>query len=420
MDVLKKDKLRVFIGCLDVASILTGTAEGFKKLGHKVTTFVFEKNKYYPHASYDIVKSTYIGSKINFQKTSLPLVFKKALQSVDNFAFNLELNRITSKLIDDHDLFIFIWQPWIREDKLFKRIKAKGKKIICFHVGSDVRHVSAYEQEFKEDASLWEKYFLQEPVNPKLSKVRYHELFADIIFSVPDQEGLAIRGYNHLHIPMCNLDSIPFYVPKNDMPIVLHSPTRHGMKGTKFICDAVEQLKSEGFQFEFRLLENLPNTELINELVKADILVDELFGHGPGVLSLEAIATGCIVATRTLNTHKDIFNPPVININPRNVYTELKRLLQNPINNEQAILGRKYILENNNPEKIAQRIIESLAEEKTDYTPSFYMNFYEMPIGEKLSDSNKALSTLVTKKYFKGDPQTIKKAVKRGLLNFYE
>lgn len=409
--------MKIFVGCYDIASILSGIAEGFRDLGHSVSTFVVQKNKFYPHIKYDIVKEPLIQSQIDFQNLSIQKKLKSAIQRVDNVLSNWRLESLTNKLIKEYDVFVFIWRPWTSEEKLFKKIKAAGKKIICLHVGSDVRHVSAYKQEFKEDTSLWEKYFLHEPINEKLTKIRQHELFADAIFSVPDQEGLSIRGFNHLVIPMPNVAAIPFKVPKNKVPVIIHAPTKSGMKGTSFVIDAIEQLRAENFKFQFKLLENLPNKELISELTEADILVDELLLHGPGVLSMEAMAAGCIVATRTLTTHKHIFNPPVINVNPTTVYSQLKNLLQAPMCEERAALGRRYVVENNNPKKIAERLLQSIGETETDYTPSFYINYYELPIGENLSEKNKTLTRLVTEKYFKGDSNLVKDAVKRGLLN---
>ncbi|MBK8785160.1 MAG: glycosyltransferase [Chitinophagaceae bacterium] len=69
----------------------------------------------------------------------------------------------------------------------------------------------------------------------------------------------------------------------------------------------------------------MPNEELVKLLSDADILCDELFLHGPGVLSAEAMAAGCAVATRCLNIKP--FQPPVCSITPENISEKLKLLI---------------------------------------------------------------------------------------------
>ncbi|KAA9327402.1 glycosyltransferase family protein [Adhaeribacter soli] len=411
--------MKVFIGCFDIASILSGLAEGFRDAGHEVTTFVLERNKFYPDVQYDIVQEPFFKAKLNFQDKKIPGPVKAILQHTDNFTSRLALERITDDLIKAYDLFIFIWRPWLPEEKIFKRIKAANKKIVCLHVGSDVRHIAAYKQEFSEDVSLWERFFHEEDLNEKIKKIRLHELFADVIFSVPDQEGLAIRGYNHLHIPLKGMEKIGFQVPGREVPVIVHAPSRSGIKGTSIICKAVEKLQADGYRFEFRLLQNLPNRELLKELTNADILIDEILLHGPGVLSLEAMAAGCIVATRTLNVYKDIFNPPVININPENIYDQLKKLLDDPNKAHLAFKGKAYVEENNRPEKVAQQIISSLVREHQQYTPDFYLRLFELPQGVVLSRENLEMSAKVAGRFFKGDPAVVKNAVRRGLMNSY-
>jgi len=310
------------------------------------------------------------------------------------------MKKITPRLIDEYDLFIFFWNPWINEQDLFPLIKAKGKRIICVQLGSDVRYVSAYKQEFGVEVNYWEKHFHLENLNEKIRKIRVQELFADSIFSVPDQAGLLIRGYHHIHIPLTNIEKIIFTIPDREVPIIIHAPSRTGLKGTAIIIKTIERLKSEGFVFEFRLIQNMPNEDLLKELTHADILIDQIFLHGPGVLGTEAMAAGTLVATRFFEEYKHIFNPPVVDIKPDNIYEKMKHILMNrAMYKELQLQGRDFVEKNNTPQKVAEKIMNSLSIKTTEYQPSFFIDKFLLNTEQKLSKEILRLNKEVIRKY---------------------
>ena len=121
--------------------------------------------------------------------------------------------------------------------------------------------------------------------------------------------------------------------PTNDHPVVLHIPTRREVKGTAFIESAVEKLKAEGFSFEFHLLPpTFTQKEVREKITEADIYVDELLCGSHGMTSVEAMASGkptiCYIRDDLLNKYpKDL---PIVSANPDNIYTQLKKLIQDP------------------------------------------------------------------------------------------
>jgi len=404
--------MKIFLGCYDIASILSGLAEGFKDLGHSVTTFVFDKNKFYPNIEYDIVFTSKRGNEKSILKHIPPIA-----NWLDKRNSELELRKKTNEWINEFDLFIFVWRPWLDEEELFKQIKLAGKKIVCVHSGSDVRHISAYKQQYYEDVKLWEQYFHEEDLNKKIRMVRLHELYANAIFSVPDQEGLAIRPYNHLYLPISKNKKIACNIPARKVPMLVHAPSRSGIKGSTLIIEAVDRLKYEGHQFTFELIQHVTNAELIKKLEEADILVDEVLLHGPGVLSAEAMLAGCAVVTRTLTEHKDVFNPPVHNVNPNNLYNRLKHILDN-VNYriELAEKGKEFAKVHNNPTTIASTILQKLDIGSFDYTPSFYVEEYLLPQNINLTYGNKEASRELAKKYYLGDHAMLDRAMINGLM----
>lgn len=409
--------MKIFIGTEEIASLLSGTAYGFKELGHEVTTYTSAKNKFYASYKYDVVRGTVINDIIHYWDWKfLPKRLKDYCNRVDKLLSIPYLKWKNKKLIEDHDLFVFIWRPWLPESYLFPLLKKRGKKIICLHVGTDVRHVSAFEQQYEISTSGWGDYFTNDNLERKIKKIRYQELYADIIYSLPDQAGLYLRGYKHLSLALSKDKKIVFNIPARKKPLIVHAPSRSGIKGTSIINETIERLKLEGYEFEYKLIENMPNKELLQLLTEADILCDELFLHGPGVLSAEAMAAGCVAATRCLNVFP--FQPPVCAITPENLYEKLKLLITDlDYRVELATAGKKFVDEFNDPVKIAGKIMEDLTNgTANDYKPDFFIREFQLPSDINLSKKTKNLTWQVIAKYGLQNEAAGYELEKRGLI----
>ncbi len=392
--------MRVFIGTEEIASLLSDLARGFRELGNEVTTYVTAKNKFYTEHKYDIVRGTLVNDIIHYWDWKfLPKRLKDYFNRVDKLISIPYLKRKNKKLIEEHDLFIFLWGPWLQESFLFPLLKEKGKKIICLHVGTDVRYLPAFEQQYNIDTSGWGQFFQIDNLNRKIEKIRCHELFADIIYSLPDQAGLYLRAYNHFWLPLNKDKNIAFNIPVRKRPLIIHAPSRSEAKGTSVFIKTFEKLKQDGYDFEYQLIQNMPNEKLLKLLTDADILCDELYAHGPGMLSAEAMAAGCAVATRCLNIPP--FQPPVCAVTPVNLYEKLKLLITDiDYRVGLATAGKKFVDDFNDPVKIAAKMMEDLEQNaKNDYRPDFFMKAFQLPGNTDLTKKTKNLTKQVIEKY---------------------
>lgn len=407
--------MKIFLGTEDMASVLSGLNEGFRALGHATTTYVSERNIYYD-MRYDIEKGSFLSNIIDYRRKRIPEFLRYLGARIDARLTPHWLRLQSDKLINDHDLFIFIWKPWLPEWEIFEKIKKAGKKIICIQLGSDVRDASAFHQEYKVDVSAWDTKY-HDSLDNKVKKIRHQELFADLIYSVPDQAGLSIRPFKHIYLPLCAGKEIEYKVPARDIPVILHAPTNPSIKGTDHIVRAIEVLKKEGYKFEFRLLRGLPNQAIIKELTNADILVDELLLHGPGVLGTEGMAAGCAVAVRWLSEYKNIFNPPVCNITEDSVLDQLRHLLDN--RNYRLSLaesGRSFVEQYNNPVVIASNMLNDLDNFIPDYYPTFFLNEFELQNDRTLSRENRLLGKQIVKTLKNVTINHVRRAVAAGLI----
>jgi hypothetical protein len=283
----------------------------------------------------------------------------------------------------------------------FPLLKRLGKRIVCYWLGSDVRHVTALAQEFGVDTSAWPQPFHQESIDSKIRKIRFSELYADLIYSVPDQSGLAIRPYHHARIPFASLDDISERVPGRAVPIVLHAPSRAALKGTAEIEAAVKNLRARGIQMQFDLVTGIPRDELLRRLEDADIVVDELVLEGPGVLSVEAMAAGCAVCTHTSRALASTPNLPFAPVGFANVESTLHRLVVDMAwRRKLALSGRQWVGETFGASVVAKRMLDHLAgQEPPDYVPDFFVDRYELPPGVHLHQSTRRLSRQVIERF---------------------
>jgi hypothetical protein len=160
---------------------------------------------------------------------------------------------------------------------------------------------------------------------------------------------------------------------------VVHAPSNPGLKGTAIIERSISELQSQGLRFEYQRIEGIPHEEMPKVLSEADILVDELILHGPGWLSLEAMASGCVVATRFLEESPACFRPPVVPIDQTTVRERLGELIQDPARRRHLIeMGLKYVA-GNDVGLVSRKILEktcSAQEFAPDYVPGFLQSAY--------------------------------------------
>lgn len=362
--------MKILLGTENIAGWIKNYKLGFERNGYFVTTAIFNDNKFYNY-SFD-----YQLNKIFFPKKEIKLkkhqIIKKIIRKVKNEYSYYKYKKFVKNLIDTHDVLIVIWSTFLLKSKDLEYAKKKGKKIISIFVGSDVRYFKAFKQEF--DVSQWVFPTSWDHDRPEhhLQLIRNAEKYSDLIYSVPDQAGLQLRPYFHVKIPMV-VDDFQFNIPENRILKVVHAPSVPFKKGTDIIEATLQRLREEGILFELISVRDIPNHELLSILSDADVLVDEIVYNGPGTLSLEAMLSGCAVATRLYQLPSKYFHPPIIDINADNIYEKLKQLLTDPVLIKKlAIEGRNYVISNNSTEKVVKNILLDLEQNRQeDYHPTF-------------------------------------------------
>ena len=410
--------MRILLGTVDVAGQITAYAEGFRRLGHQVTTVVSQRNPFYPEAQYDLE----IG------KTQIEWSWKanRSIQIAE-----LLWLCATRGFVIRHDVCVFMWAGTSLLDfnSEYPVLKALGKRIVSIFNGDDVRHWSAYSQRMapliRTNACVpLEKLgssYEEDPLSRPLYNIRMAERFSDVILSVPNQSGLAVRPYMHFFVPL-DLSEYEMAIPGREIPVVVHAPSSTSVKGTEAILNTLERIRADGIAFELRLLQGMSNSQVKHELTDADIVIDQLHLPLHGKLGVEAMAAGCALVTCDRHDYEP-FPParPIWHIGPENLDEKLRHILTNrDLRIQLARDGRDHVERYHDNVRVAQRIMDHLqviAGTRYDHYPTFFAREYQLPTGVEISPKLKRMTAEIIKRRGLPEGVDLRDMVKRGLMS---
>ena len=296
-----------------------------------------------------------IGGKLaqwqrkNYQAESRFIVFQ------DNTAFqNSDLNIHTEKIgklrsikekvslflksIHAYDIFHFYFgKSFLPFNLDLPILKIFNKKIIMHYLGSDIRINSlqarnnAYYSYSLIPKNLSQIDFL------KKARMYWQQLWFDYCIVGKDlliHARQVIKEEKIIHNIWVGRSVVPsqkLSKKSHEGINIVHAPTNRGLKGTKYIEEAVEKLKIKGISVNLHLLENLPHKELMRFIgEEADIVIDQLLNGAFGVISIESLSLGvpviCFLSDDILKEFPEI---PIVNANIDNLPQVLEELIEN-------------------------------------------------------------------------------------------
>jgi hypothetical protein len=145
--------------------------------------------------------------------------------------------------------------------------------------------------------------------------------------------GARFVPYGHLFLE----EWAPSYTQLHSGPLrILHAPSHRGVKGTDLILAALDDLKSQDFEFELLLVEGMSNAQAKEVYVRADILIDQLFAGWYGGLAVELMALGKPVLAYIREEDLKYIDPlmrqdlPIVQTTPDSVTAVLRSMLEMP------------------------------------------------------------------------------------------
>jgi len=143
--------------------------------------------------------------------------------------------------------------------------------------------------------------------------------------------------------------------------VIAHAPTNRQIKGTSYLLDCVERLKSRGYAIDLHLIENRTHAEALRAYRAADLAVDQLLVGSYGLLAAELMALGVptIVYLRPDLLRHYSEDPPLISANPTDLEKTLVRCFERRDELERyRIAGERYAAAVHHPTRLARVCLE--------------------------------------------------------------
>ncbi len=207
-------------------------------------------------------------------------------------------------------------------------LKFLGKRVLMHFRGSDVRLPSIHQQReadsYFNDATAAVD---EDAIRTRVSIARRH--CDALLVSTP---GLFDYVPDALLVGHA-LDPEQWFRqrgPEPGIPTVVHIPTNPQIKGTPAVETALRPLAESGV-VTYRRLENLSRPELRDALRQADVVVDSLRIGDHGLISVEAMAAGCIPLAHIHPRNRER-NPgvPVVEVEPATLRRVVEELAADP------------------------------------------------------------------------------------------
>lgn len=213
-----------------------------------------------------------------------------------------------------------------------------GKAIFVTYQGDDARQADYCRAHFDTSPvdEVEATYYAAGSDETKREGIARFDRYADQIYSLnPDL--LHVLPERAQFLPYAHVDPREWTPTGTSTtsarPLVVHAPSHRGVKGTRFIVDAVNRLRADGVAFDFQLVEGLPRAEARRIYERADLVVDQLIVGWYGGLAVEAMALGKPVIAFLRAADLLFVAPemrkelPVIQATPQTIFEVLKQWL---------------------------------------------------------------------------------------------
>lgn len=350
-----------FIGLIEICDTTLRLSEGLRARGYTVTNVVVNpSNAAIPHTGHDRYIRT--SHRLLYWHDILK-EFLKTFYSRDIFVFNYStsfsgifLRSKSARTIDYMDVAL---------------LKAMGKKIIFFCNGDDLRVYSLLIEDLKENKLFSHAKYIEEDLQniipfPGYERIRKKraqilEKYADHIFAKPDRAHF-LKGDYHIIWPPLNLSTVEYCINQSEEPLIVHAPSHRGVKGTKYVFNAIKKLELEGHAFKFALCENMSNEKVKEMLKNSEVAIDQLLLPGHGLFGIEAMASGNAVLGSAVPGYNGFPEElPIITTTPDTIYENMKMVLEDPgLRVELAKKGRKYVEKYHDYRRVAADFLEKI------------------------------------------------------------
>jgi len=257
--------------------------------------------------------------------------FWKPLSPIVRQFYNLRdsLNRpliersIKKWKLEDFDIYHFEQgiDPY-RDGRWIKRLATKGKGVVCFYHGSDLRNRGVLKE-------VHERSILN-----LTSEI-------DILYRM--------EGMKYLYLPIDTEKVIPKPRPKDNRIRISHAARNRKFKGSDHIELVVRRLMRK-YPIDWVMIENVDHEKALSMKSGSDIFIDQITdagGWGYGASSVESLAMGIATITRINSGVSDFLGDhPFISATPDSLESQLTGLIEDSsLRDHHAKTGREWVIQ---------------------------------------------------------------------------
>jgi len=339
-------KKRVCIGFNNIVSVGTTLKGGLQECGYVTEFYSNEKTLH----KFDYNENT------TYHKIRIPR--KKPF----SYAYAIiKLLLLAAKY--DYFIIVQLNGNLINHYRDIKILRYLGKKTMLILAGCDARIPDRVEH-FKwnpcRDCSDEYKSLVQCDIGKKKKKLELAEKIFSIVASPEECAGYLSKPYKPFRFPIQTSMFSPVYPVVEDKLIILHAPSHHHVKGTRYIRECVQQLSLKYTNIEFVCIENAPKSEVLFHLTRAHLVIDQMLVGFYGMFTVEAMALGkpvvCYIRPDLWIELEE--HCPIINANPDNLNTRLEELIEKKeLLQDIGEKSRKYVEVNHDVINVSRNIL---------------------------------------------------------------
>lgn len=288
--------MHIFIGSREVAGIGRSLALGFRELGHDAHLVTSLSHPF----SYN--GKDKVGGALKLWRWLGDIAARPGNIVVRLLA--RALNRLASFFVllwaaARFDAFLFLFGSTITstgfELYLLRRLR---KRLIFVYLGSDVR------PPYMDGFYLLSAGVDRNPDNIRrvtrrlVARLRRQERYADHLVNAPGTAQFGYREYVNSFAIGMPVARDPRRAPSDairpgQQVRVLHCPSHPIAKGSAAIRDAIGALLDKGHMIDFVELTGVPNSVVVDELMRCDFIVDQVYSDTPmAMFAAEAASIG--------------------------------------------------------------------------------------------------------------------------------
>jgi hypothetical protein len=331
--------------------------EALKRSGYYSKTVMFDN-------------ASFITANINWDvKLKVNIPKNKLLKLIAYVDLGIRAVILFAQCVIRYDIFVISFDGfligkipllWRCQSYIFKALK---KKVIVIPYGGDSYIyknvisteiqkglIDSYPMSVKQQKRITQRVdYWKKHADVILPGFMHADIFGEI--NIPSLEKILLRIPNTLTIDLNSWRSERKPVEAGQVIEIAHMPNHRGFKGTERIIEVVEELRNEGFNIKFHLIEKISNNSV--QLLLRDrihILIDQIYAIGYGLNAIEGMASSCVVMANISNPKYTkmyagtfLDKCPIVSVNQFKLKQELINIILNPERlNEISDLSREY------------------------------------------------------------------------------